>query len=735
MKRLKHSIVVVALSLCGIQLQGQVIFSEDFGTGTGVVSELESMMSKFGEGYKGFDGSAKWAKGDYTIAPSTDALRGLSPDADKFKDWVVAGLKDHTPGDVNGRMLMVDGRNKPGLVYESYAIGLCKNTELTFSFWVANINGENAKQNNPSATWEKERSNLQVEVWTKNPHLESQKDYKDLKDQAKQLNFMKNTVVVDYEAANGAKLLAKTNYLVPVPSGKYPTDGTQYKGYRDSVYRAGGQEYIYLSTGAGTSSVNLNAYKVYKQKATGMLFCTNDGRHHYAVTEKDKTLNKNADSSVTHKLQEKFYQGSSITDQFPDHEWHFGDEFDVYTGLTSYYRPAKLDGKGYKYEGYGKPAGQGYLYPIYTDATHDIFASYHDGHFHLMERDSVIIRNHPRVTGGDTICYFPKFKRRHEKDTLTGGDFPQTNSLYVASETDLVRRVANASGDGQVYAYLNDDMKLKFFVTWGSNCARPIEPNYDLEMIRLADSWEDFNAGLDDNFEFHDDATIEERWNKVELTYLQNEQGSVYIIIRDFSETDSRNDFAIDDIKFEQNLSYNFSATMSAVSRNLPDYCNTGDVTMSTTLHVTDANTGDPITDEQKEELNSEVTNYVVRYYGTKNGVTHLINDNVARFTDLDHTADYYLPVTVYNFYDGVHSEVFPYIYSNTGCRLTVSDTLTADIDIPENMPEMLLEVPNHCADSGTMMHTVTVDNANDANKPWRARLLMEDGTIVDVKP
>ncbi len=67
--------------------------------------------------------------GNYTITSSTNACFGGS--------W--HSLQDHTPGDANGYMMLVNASFNPGDFYVDTARGLCANTTYEFSAWVVNV--------------------------------------------------------------------------------------------------------------------------------------------------------------------------------------------------------------------------------------------------------------------------------------------------------------------------------------------------------------------------------------------------------------------------------------------------------------------------------------------------------------------------------------------------------------------------------------------------------------------
>jgi len=96
---------------------GDAIFTEDFGTGLTNGPALPSGVTtyNFASGIPN-DGS-------YTIASNTD-----------YFDW--HRTTDHTPGDVNGKMLIVNASFTPG---EFSITGLCENTSYEFSAFLLSL--------------------------------------------------------------------------------------------------------------------------------------------------------------------------------------------------------------------------------------------------------------------------------------------------------------------------------------------------------------------------------------------------------------------------------------------------------------------------------------------------------------------------------------------------------------------------------------------------------------------
>jgi hypothetical protein len=105
--------------------KGDPIFKEDFGSGTG------NMMLPFGTTTYRF-----------TANRPKDGCYVVSNTHQHF-NWYK--LKDHTPGDKNGRMLIVNAGYEPGEFFRVPVSGLCENTSYEFSSWIVNLTREYTK--------------------------------------------------------------------------------------------------------------------------------------------------------------------------------------------------------------------------------------------------------------------------------------------------------------------------------------------------------------------------------------------------------------------------------------------------------------------------------------------------------------------------------------------------------------------------------------------------------------
>lgn len=100
---------------------GDPIFVEDFGTGTDFGPPLPAGTTTYT--FVGFNGPQD---GEYTIGSNTFAYGWNLP-------------SDHTPGDTNGKALIVNASFTAGEFYNTSINGLCENTTYEFSSWLTNI--------------------------------------------------------------------------------------------------------------------------------------------------------------------------------------------------------------------------------------------------------------------------------------------------------------------------------------------------------------------------------------------------------------------------------------------------------------------------------------------------------------------------------------------------------------------------------------------------------------------
>jgi len=129
--RFPHLLFILFLMLFCSRVQAQCngtlgdpIKNETFGSGTNTYG---SPLSNGITNYTYSGGSPN--DGQYTITKSISGLNG---------GWI-QNIVNHTPGDPNGYMMVVNASNSPGIFYQTIVTGLCPNTTYEFAAWIINI--------------------------------------------------------------------------------------------------------------------------------------------------------------------------------------------------------------------------------------------------------------------------------------------------------------------------------------------------------------------------------------------------------------------------------------------------------------------------------------------------------------------------------------------------------------------------------------------------------------------
>ncbi len=111
---------------------GDPIFIEDFGTAPSSATQHVSLP---------IPGSTTYAFLGNPPTVFADSLYTVSNM--NYQQWNWFNEEDHTEGDSNGRMLVVNASFTPGEFYRLPVSGLCENTTYTFSSWVKNLTPRN----------------------------------------------------------------------------------------------------------------------------------------------------------------------------------------------------------------------------------------------------------------------------------------------------------------------------------------------------------------------------------------------------------------------------------------------------------------------------------------------------------------------------------------------------------------------------------------------------------------
>ena len=135
------------LGFCGGN-SGDPIFTENFGTAPSSTTQHAPLPAPGTTNYT-FLGNTIFGDGKYTVTNLN------------YQQWNWFNTDDHTPGDTNGRMLVVNASFTQGEFFRLPVTGLCENTTYEFSSWVLNLTPRNDLNNgslpNPC--------NVRFEIW------------------------------------------------------------------------------------------------------------------------------------------------------------------------------------------------------------------------------------------------------------------------------------------------------------------------------------------------------------------------------------------------------------------------------------------------------------------------------------------------------------------------------------------------------------------------------------------
>ncbi|RZM22557.1 MAG: hypothetical protein EOO88_29060, partial [Pedobacter sp.] len=106
---------------------GDPVINIDFGRGSAQFGPSLGLNNNYTYDNSGLGGRPQ--DGQYSIAKTTAGMNG---------GWYT--VRNHTPDDPDGYMMVVNASNNPGIFYESTVpINLCPNTTYEFAAWVSNI--------------------------------------------------------------------------------------------------------------------------------------------------------------------------------------------------------------------------------------------------------------------------------------------------------------------------------------------------------------------------------------------------------------------------------------------------------------------------------------------------------------------------------------------------------------------------------------------------------------------
>lgn len=661
MKKYYKHVAAVALCLSVATSsfsQATSIFKVDFGTATPndfLVKSVASPYASIGTGYISYNGTSAWAYGAYTYINNTNALRAYSNGEDDFNDWVVPGLEDHTPGDVDGRMLFVDGKQEPGVVYQTNVVGLCRDTYFNFSAWVANAHATFSKTD--------QVPQMQMEVWSKNPKFEENEFKTTYKTAATQATFCKG-LSDGFTSANGAVLLTKGYHVIKGAPA-----------YSHATLTANDDIYIYETTNSGKSNAQEVRYKVFKG-SDGKYYCTSDGIRYYKATYNDKSGISGADAKRTTST---FVRDASF----------------------EYLNPARFTVDTY----WNTESGC----RIYKDNVDGRHFAYQKGGVWYQFKDVTSCK----ING--TTYYYPDFSKYSE-----GGRISEPSALTSIDAILHIGKYAYLSGGLLYFTYCH--------LGWFSYNYNKLSPEWEKEDAYVLPS-------LNSTFTYKDDGNTAGRWEKINLQFKLTNQSNAYLIIRNFNDNSSGNDFVLDDIEFSPVDKYSITMGLSQALKEVEGYCSTGEIEVSSSISVKPYDRVGELTPSELAAFHEELPSYVFFFEGYKDGEWTRINETPVKIDDVADPINYVVTIDDYKQYSQVRAVAYPSIFSAIeGCRLNVPDVVNpSDLSVPD-VPVIVMEASDICPDAAVKKSVVTVRNTNYSDtQRWAAKVVLSDGTVVNV--
>lgn len=666
MKKYYKHVAAVALCLSVATSsfsQATSIFKVDFGTATPndfLVKSVASPYASIGTGYISYNGTSAWAYGAYTYINNTNALRAYSNGEDDFNDWVVPGLEDHTPGDVDGRMLFVDGKQEPGVVYQTNVVGLCRDTYFNFSAWVANAHATFSKTD--------QVPQMQMEVWSKNPKFEDNEFKTTYKTAATQATFCKG-LSDGFISANGAVLLTKGNHEVKGAPA-----------YSHATLSANDDIYIYETTNPGKSNAQEVRYKVFKG-SDGKYYCTSDGIRYYEATYNDKSGISGADAKRT----------TSTFERHASFEYLNTARFTEPTHWTT--------------------ESNCRIYKDNVNGRH--FAYQKGGVWYQLKAASCTING--------TTYYYPDFS-----DYTKGSSISEPNNrVVIKNVNDYLAKRAD------IYGYLNNGSLYFAYCDWVFFRGSKYYESFP--------KWESVTSyvlpSLNSTFTYKDDGNTAGRWEKINLQFKLTNQSNAYLIIRNFNDNSSGNDFVLDDIEFSPVDKYSITMGLSQALKEVEGYCSTGEIEVSSSISVKPYDRVGELTASELAAFHEELPSYVFFFEGYKDGEWTRINETPVKIDDVADPINYVVTIDDYKQYSQVRAVAYPSIFSAIeGCCLNVPDVVNpSDLSVPD-VPVIVMEASDICPDAAVKKSVVTVRNTNYSDtQRWAAKVVLSDGTVVNV--
>ena len=666
MKKYYKHVAAVALCLSVATSsfsQATSIFKVDFGTATPndfLVKSVASPYASIGTGYISYNGTSAWAYGAYTYINNTNALRAYSNGEDDFNDWVVPGLEDHTPGDVDGRMLFVDGKQEPGVVYQTNVVGLCRDTYFNFSAWVANAHATFIKTD--------QVPQMQMEVWSKNPKFEDNEFKTTYKTAATQATFCKG-LSDGFISANGAVLLTKGYHVVKGAPA-----------YSHATLSANDDIYIYETTNSGKSNAQEVRYKVFKG-SDGKYYCTSDGIRYYKATYNDKSGISGADAKRTTST---FVRDASFE----------------YLNTARFTEPTHWTTEsGCR------------IYKDNVNGRH--FAYQKGGVWYQLKAASCTING--------TTYYYPDFS-----------DYTKGSSISEPNNRVVIKNVYDwGVKRADIYGYLNNGSLYFAYCDWVFLRGSKYYESFP--------KWESVTSyvlpSLNSTFTYKDDGNTAGRWEKINLQFKLTNQSNAYLIIRNFNDNSSGNDFVLDDIEFSPVDKYSITMGVAQALQEVEGYCSTGEIEVSSSISVKPYDRVGELTASELAAFHEELPSYVFFFEGYKDGEWTRINETPVKIDDVADPINYVVTIDDYKQYSQVRAVAYPSIFSAIeGCRLNVPDVVNpSGLSVPD-VPVIVMEASDICPDAAVKKSVVTVRNTNYSDtQRWAAKVVLSDGTVVNV--
>jgi hypothetical protein len=444
--------------------------------------------------------------------------------------------------------------------------------------------------------------------------------------------------------------------------------------YSHATLSANDDIYIYETTNPGKSNAQEVRYKVFKG-SDGKYYCTSDGIRYYMATYNDKSGISGADAKRTTSTFERHASFESINPA-------------RFTELTHWTTESGCR-----------------IYKDNVNGRH--FAYQKGGVWYQLKAASCTING--------KIYYYPDFS-----DYSEGGKISEPSAL---TSIGAVLHIGK-------YAYLNGGLLYFTYCHWVVLGYRynQLSPKWEKETSYVLPS-------LNSTFTYKDDGNTAGRWEKINLQFKLTNQSNAYLIIRNFNDNSSGNDFVLDDIEFSPVDKYSITMGLSQALKEVEGYCSTGEIEVSSSISVKPYDRVGELTASELAAFHEELPSYVFFFEGYKDGEWTRINETPVKIDDVADPINYVVTIDDYKQYSQVRAVAYPSIFSAIeGCRLNVPDVVNpSDLSVPD-VPVIVMEASDICPDAAVKKSVVTVRNTNYSDtQRWAAKVVLSDGTVVNV--